>query len=116
MVGASCCQFARVHMEWLAFLFGWPGPLLALGLAVAGVTNGRRSWLVVAGVVLVPFAIYLGGSPRFRWLGALPVVPLLGAVAIGRNAYVLAWLSVACSRLVGGTHRARRVSLSVLTS
>jgi hypothetical protein len=79
---------------WPALVFGWPGPILALLLSMIGVVARRRGWLVSAGVVLLPFALYLGANPRTQWLGLLPLVPFLGGVAITRGSALLAWLSV----------------------
>jgi hypothetical protein len=83
-----------MSMEWMAFLFGWPGPLLAIFFSVLGIIAGQRGWFVAAAIVLLPFAIYLGASPRTQWLFLLPLAPVFGGIAIARGSFLLAWLSV----------------------
>jgi hypothetical protein len=72
-------------------VFGWPGPILAIVLAIVGVARGRIGWLVAAAMVLAPFSFYLLLTPRFWWGVFLPVLPLTAAGAISRNAGGVAW-------------------------
>ena len=62
-------------------LLGWPAIFLAVALAVAAVY--RMKWLpaIFAAVLILPLTIYLVGSPRVGWLGALPIT-LLALLAI----------------------------------
>ena len=72
---------------------GWPSILLALVLSVIGVAKRSPLLLVVSAVVATPFSLYLGGSPRFGWLGFIIPVLLLGAsVAVRYRRVEIAWL------------------------
>jgi hypothetical protein len=79
---------------WLVALFGWPGPILAVVLSIAGIIVSQRAWLFVAAVILSPFAIYLGANPRTEWLFGLPLLPLIGGIALSRGSNGLAWISI----------------------
>lgn len=79
---------------WLVPLFGWPGPILAVVLSIAGIIASKRTWLFAAAVILFPFAIYLGANPRTEWLFVLPLLPLIGGIAISRGSNGLAWISI----------------------
>lgn len=73
--------------EWLwVAVFGWPGPLMALWLAVVGLLSRRPAWLVGAAVAVLPFSVYLAGHPGARWGILLPALPLAGAFALGSRA------------------------------
>ncbi len=78
---------------WPAVVFGWPSILLALVLSVIGIAKKSPLLLVVSAVVATPFSLYLGGSPRFGWLGFIIPVLLLGAsVAVRYRRVEIAWL------------------------
>ncbi len=78
---------------WPAVVFGWPAILLALVLSVMGVAKRSPLPLVVSAVIATPFSLYLGGSPRFGWLGFMIPVLLLGAsVAVRYRRVEIAWL------------------------
>jgi hypothetical protein len=79
---------------WPVLVFGWPGPILAVVLSIIGTIASKRTWLFAAAVVLCPFALYLSGNPRTRWLFFLPLLPLLGGWALSRGSIGLAWMFV----------------------
>ncbi len=78
---------------WPAIVFGWPVVLLAIVLSVLGIIKRIPLLLVVSAVILAPFSLYLGGSPRVGWLGFMIPVLLLGAsVAVRYRRGEMAWL------------------------
>jgi hypothetical protein len=79
---------------WLVPIFGWPGPIFAVVLSIIGIIALDRIWLFGAAVVLCPFSLYLGGSPRMRYLIFLPLLPLFGGWAVSRGRVGLAWISI----------------------
>ena len=79
---------------WPAVIFGWPGPILATIVSVAGIARRRVAWLVAAAVLLVPFSFYLLLTPRLWWCVFLPALPLLAARAVSRRAPRVAWAAV----------------------
>ena len=83
-----------MSLEWWVPLFGWPAPILAVVLSIIGIIALDRAWLFGAALVLCPFALYLGGNPRTRWLFLLPLLPLFGGWAVSRGSTGLAWTSV----------------------
>jgi hypothetical protein len=86
---------AEMHMAWWpALVFGWPGPILAVIFCVVGIVRAKVAWLIAAALVLLPFSLYLGLNPRAQWGVALPVLPLVAAVAISRGSKPMAWLSL----------------------
>ena len=73
-------------------LLGWPAILVSLALSVMGIVLGRSAWLIVAAIIVVPFSLYLFGTPRFVWIALLLPVLLFGAsIAIRRSLPLLAW-------------------------
>jgi len=59
----------------------------ALAVLVAGIGLFRRSWefMVVAGLMMTPLAMYLSMTPRFRGFGLLLAVPPFAAAAFVRR-------------------------------
>ena len=73
-------------------LLGWPAILVSLALSVIGIVRRRSKWLVVAAIIVVPFSLYLFGTPRFTWIALVFPVLLFGAsIAIRRSLPWLAW-------------------------
>jgi hypothetical protein len=64
-------------------LFGWPGIIASLVIGAAGVA-GKKPWLLVlGGLVALPHAIYLSGSPSIQWAAyLLPLAYLDAAVTL----------------------------------
>ena len=79
---------------WPAVVFGWPSPILATILCLVGLVRKKGGFLVAAAIVVAPFAFFLLGTPRFRYGGLLPVLPLIAATALQRGARVIAWVAV----------------------
>jgi hypothetical protein len=53
----------------------------------------RAYFLVLSAILTVPFALYLGGSPRFQIVGFfVPALFLGAAYCMKRRVYWLAWL------------------------
>ncbi len=77
---------------WPVILFGWPAILMAIVLSVMGIVGTRPKWLVVAAIVIIPFSLYLAGTPRFRWIALVFPLLLFGAsIAVRRSHLWLAW-------------------------
>ena len=78
---------------WPAVVFGWPAILLALVLSVLGISKRIPGLLAFAAIIATPFSLFLGGSPRFGWLGFMIPVLLIGAsVAVRYRRIEIAWL------------------------
>ena len=72
---------------WPAVFF-WPAIVVGLILSALGLA-WRRSSLPVGGAILtLPAALYLSGTPRFQFVGFVPVACLLLA------AYTVPWKRV----------------------
>ena len=69
----------------------------ALAVLLAGIGFFRRSWalLVVAGLLMVPLAMYLNLTPRFRGVGLLLAVPPFAVAALERRRRWLAGAMIA---------------------
>ena len=65
-------------MDLIAILMGWPALITALVLSAFGAWFGKPALIWVGVVLVAPMAIYLSGSPGYRFVGA---IPLLGLVA-----------------------------------
>jgi hypothetical protein len=73
-------------------IFGWPAILLSLAVSVIGVVK-KWPWMVMlGGVVIIPFSIYLSGYPSVRF-GAflLPLFQFGSAWAVHQKRKPLAW-------------------------
>ena len=77
---------------WPVILLGWPAILIALILSVTGLVGTRPKWLFAAAIVIIPFSLYLAGTPRFRWFALVFPLLLIGAsIAVRRSHHWLAW-------------------------
>jgi hypothetical protein len=74
-------------------IFGWPAVIAGLLLCAGGIL-ARRPLLVLGGAILAaPFTLYLGLTPRFRFLGPLLWLFLpAAAFLLHRRMVRLAWL------------------------
>ncbi len=72
---------------WPVLLF-WPAVVLSILVAGLGLLKGRVSLLVVAAILVSPASLYLAATPRFRYVGLLPIVASLLAAAATRRDYV----------------------------
>ena len=73
---------------WPVLLF-WPAVVLSILVAGLGLLKGRVSLLVVAAILVSPASLYLAATPRFRYVGLLPIVASLLAAAATRRDYVI---------------------------
>ncbi len=88
---------------WPAYVFGWPAILLAIVLSALGVIKKSPAVLAASAVIATPFSIFLGGNPRFGWLGFMIPVLLLGAsVAVRYRRVEVAWLLLVSVMVVVG--------------
>ena len=79
-------------LELWPILLGWPAILVSVVLAVIGIVRKRPGWLVGSAIVVVPFALYLFATPRFRWVALVfPVLLFAASIAIRRSLPWLAW-------------------------
>jgi hypothetical protein len=78
---------------WPAVVFGWPPVLLAVVLSVLSIRNKRPALLATAAVIVTPFSLYLGGTPRIGLFGFMIPVLLVGAaVAVRYRQAEIAWM------------------------
>lgn len=74
-------------------IFGWPAIITSILLSIAGVWLSKPVFLVVAGVICIPFAAYLtAGSPYPGLL--LPFFQFGSAYAVKHQKTLLAWLLI----------------------
>lgn len=81
---------------WPMIIFGWPSAILGGILLLVGIFR-RNAMLSIAGaVVAAGFCLYISLNPApFRWLGLVAVTGnFMSAIAVRRNATVLATLSI----------------------
>ena len=57
-------------------------------IAGLGLVRRRVSLLVVAALLVSPASLYLAATPRFRYLGLLPIAAHLVAAAATKRGYV----------------------------
>ncbi len=57
-------------------------------IAGLGLVRRRVSLLVVAALLVSPASLYLAATPRFRYLGLLPIAAYLVAAAATKRGYV----------------------------
>ena len=74
----------RVLFNWPALIF-WPTIAARLAAAAIGIVRRRTSLLIVGACLMLPAALYLAATPRFRFIGLVPVVSLFLA------AWALRW-------------------------
>jgi hypothetical protein len=81
-----------MHVVPLIF---WGSTVLSACFSVAGVVT-RKPWLlVVAALLAIPLAFYLGASPRFKiWAFFLPVPQAIAAGVVRRSALLATLLLI----------------------
>jgi hypothetical protein len=67
-------------------LLGWPAAALAALLMILGLLHERAAFLFGAGIVILPFSLYLAATPRFPWTFALPLATFATALLVRRGA------------------------------
>ena len=86
----------RVLSNWPAIIF-WPAIVAGLAAAGIGIAWRRTSLLIVGACLMLPAALYLAATPRFRFIGLVPVVSLfLAAWALRREKYQIGRVLVGC--------------------
>lgn len=77
----------------IVFFFGFPAAFLSLLVSVIGVLK-EKYWLVlIGGVLFIPFAYYLSGSPgTYRLPILLPLFQILSAAAVREKSRKWAWI------------------------
>ena len=78
---------ADVFSLWPVLLF-WPAVVLSVLVAGLGLLRRSASPLIVAAILVSPASLYLAATPRFRYIGLLPIAAYLLAVAATRRGYV----------------------------
>ena len=77
-------------------LIGWLGIIASFVFSVLGCARKRYMWLVLGAILALPISLYLGGTPRFRYLMAfLPLFQLCSAYAIHKRVQWLSWVLLA---------------------
>jgi hypothetical protein len=74
-------------------IFGWPAIITSILLSMAGVWLKKPMFLVVAGIVCIPFTYYLSGFRNPAVI--LPLFQFGSAYAIARQKNLIAWLLIA---------------------
>ena len=73
-------------------LIGGLAIILMTALPIVAIVRRQLAWLVVAAIVVSPYALYLLRTPRFGWLAPMFPLLLIGAgIAIRRSRPCLAW-------------------------
>jgi hypothetical protein len=89
-----------MHLIGILFLLSWP---VGLALTIAGIIYKHVSWLIIGGMLALPFILYIGGSPVFWPLGfCLPLFQFGAAWAVHRGSIRLAWLLILPFTMIAG--------------
>jgi hypothetical protein len=62
-------------------VFGWPAVLVGHAVLLASIVTKRSMLGTIGAVMVVPFFLYLSGTPRFRAVALIPIA-LSGAVPL----------------------------------
>lgn len=82
---------------WPALIF-WPAIVVGLIASGLGIARRRAFPLVAGAILMFPAALYLTATPRFRFVGFVPVVcVLLAAEVVRRNQVWLGSVLIAAS-------------------
>jgi len=74
-------------------IFGWPAIILSLAVSAAGILKNWSWMLVLGGVVIIPFSLYLSGYPSVRYFAfLLPLFQFGAAWAAHAKRKGLAWI------------------------
>ncbi len=88
---------ADVLSLWPVLLF-WPAVGVSVLVAGLGLLRRRASSLIAAAILVGPASLYLAATPRFRYVGLLPIVAYLLAASATRRGHVrLGWMLVAAT-------------------
>ena len=82
-----------VLASWLIVFF-WPAVVMGLMLSALGLVWRRSSLPTAGAIVTLPAALYLSATPRFQFVGFVPVACLLlAAYTIRRDyrSYAVPW-------------------------
>jgi hypothetical protein len=71
-------------------IFGWPAVITSLLVSVAGLWFKKPILLVVGGILIILFTIYISGY--WRPAGILPLFQLGAAYALWKKKTTLAWV------------------------
>lgn len=89
-----------MRLVGILFLLSWP---VGLALSIAGIIYKRASWLIIGGILALPFTLYIGGSPIFWPFGlCLPLFQFGAALAVHRGSIRLAWLLMLPFAVIAG--------------
>jgi hypothetical protein len=73
-------------------LISWSAIVLIVALLIIGIIRRQMAWFVVATIIISPYAFYLFGTPRFRWIAlAFPLLLIGAGLAIRRSHPLVAW-------------------------
>lgn len=76
----------------MSLLF-WPFIIASILFAFASIIRSKPIFLIIAFLLIIPFSLYLGATPLFKWWGfILPLFYLAAALAVRKNQTVLAIL------------------------
>lgn len=78
---------------FVIIIFGWPAVITSILLSIVGLLLMKPKFLIVAGIVCVPFTYYASNGFRTPVL-LLPLFQLISAYAIERQNNFMAWLLV----------------------
>ena len=72
---------------------GWPGIIASFVFSVLGCIRKQYMWLILGAVFALPISLYLGATPKFRYIMAfLPLFQLCSAYAVHKRVQWLSWV------------------------
>ena len=75
---------ADLFALWPVLLF-WPAVVLSVLVGGLGLLRRRASPLIAAAALVSPASLYLAATPRFRFVGLLPILAYLLAASATRR-------------------------------
>jgi hypothetical protein len=81
----------------VVIFIGWPALIASLLVWFAGLVTKKYVVVIIAGIIILPFAIfYIGAYLSSGWLGLLfSLGHFASAVAVRQNKMLIAWLVMA---------------------
>jgi len=74
-------------------IFGWPAIIVSMAVSATGILKQWPWMLVVGGLVILPFSLYLSGYPFVHFLAfLLPFFQIGAAWAVHAKRKILAWI------------------------
>lgn len=82
-----------MKIDWMAILAGWPGMLVAFGLAVLGIARRKLLLALASALLSLPFTLFLLANPNIGLLALIiPTFMFAAAGAVFLEVYTWAWV------------------------